>query len=154
MIDPGERCLVDTNILLMLVKRDHLQYPLVRGAVETLVRKGAVLYYTLQNMAKFWNACTRPTERNGFGLSIEDTETRALEVEAALTLLPDPANLYVVWRRLVLTHRVIGVKVHDARMAAVLRVYGMRHLLTINEADFLRYPGIRVLTPTVVWQGR
>ena len=60
MADPN---LVDTNILLRLVRRDHTEYALVRGAVTILRRRGAGLYFTLQNMAEFWDACTRPRER-------------------------------------------------------------------------------------------
>ncbi len=45
-----------------LVKRDHAQYPLVRGAVGTLRQTGVKLGYTLQNMAEFWNASTPARE--------------------------------------------------------------------------------------------
>src|ERR1035441_1556359 len=136
MADPH---LVDTNILLRLVRRDHTEYALVRGAVTILRRRGAGLYFTLQNMAEFWNACTRPRERNGFGLSIAEAAEGARELEEILTLLPESAAVYREWRRLVVAYRVSGVKVHDARLVAVLRAYRIRHLLTFNEADFRRY---------------
>src|SRR5208283_655063 len=63
---PGSIYLADSNILIRLVKRDHPEYPLARGAVGALWEKGVKLGYTLQNMAEFWNASTRPRERNGF----------------------------------------------------------------------------------------
>ena len=144
MADP---LLVDTNILLRLVRRNHTEYPLVRDAVTTLCRRGAGLYYTLQNMAEFWNACTRPRERNGFGLSIAEAAEAARELEEILTLLPESAAVYREWRRLVVAYRVSGVKVHDARLGAVLRAYRIRHLLTLNEADFRRYEEVIVVTP-------
>jgi len=144
MADPH---LVDTNILLRLVRRNHTEYPLVRDAVTTLCRRGAGLYYTLQNMAEFWNACTRPRERNGFGLSIAEVAEGARELEEILTLLPESAAVYREWRRLVVAYRVSGVKVHDARLVAVLRAYRIRHLLTFNEADFRRYEEVVVVRP-------
>ena len=144
MADP---LLVDTNILLRLVRRNYTEYPLVRDAVTTLCRRGAGLYYTLQNMAEFWNACTRPRERNGFGLSIAEAAEAARELEEILTLLPESAAVYREWRRLVVAYRVSGVKVHDARLVAVLRAYRIRHLLTLNEADFRRYEEVIVVTP-------
>ena len=63
----GSLYLADSNILIRLVNGDHPEYPLVRGAVSALREKGVKLGYTLQNMAEFWNASTRPKERNGFG---------------------------------------------------------------------------------------
>ena len=139
MADPH---LVDTNILLRLVRRDHTEYALVRDAVTILRRRGAGLYYTLQNMAEFWNACTRPLERNGFGLSIAEAAEGARELEEILTLLPENAAVYREWRRLVVAYQVSGVKVHDTRLVAVLRTHRIRHLLTFNEADFRRYEGL------------
>lgn len=57
--------LADSNILLRLIKRNHPQYPLMRGAVQALRQKGLIPAYTLQNMTEFWNASRRPVERNG-----------------------------------------------------------------------------------------
>jgi hypothetical protein len=42
----GPLYLADSNILLRLVKRDHAEYPLVRGAVGTLRQTGVKLGYT------------------------------------------------------------------------------------------------------------
>jgi hypothetical protein len=42
---------------------------------------------------------------------------------------------------------VSGVQVHDARLAAVMRVHGLTHILTLNAADFARYPGIIAVHP-------
>jgi predicted nucleic acid-binding protein len=88
-----------------------------------------------------------PRERNGFGLSIAEAAEGARELEEILTLLPENAAVYREWRRLVVAYRVSGVKVHDARLVAVLRAYRIRHLLTFNEADFWRYEEVVVVTP-------
>ena len=47
-----------------------------------------------------------------------------------------------------MTHAVIGVQVHDARLVALLQVHGVTHILTLNTADFHRYHGITALSPT------
>lgn len=64
--------LVDTNVLLRVAKPDDRDYPLVRSAMYRLWTTGHDLRYTSQNLAEFWNACTRPVERNGYGLSIPE----------------------------------------------------------------------------------
>ena len=91
-----------------------------RRAADTLVQRGVQPAYTLQNMAEVWNVLTRPRERNGFGLSLEETERNAEEIERTFLFLPDTRAVYREWRRLVVTHSVAGVQVHDARLAAAM----------------------------------
>ena len=42
-----------------------------------MLRRSDVLCYTSQNVGEFWNACTRPLDRNGYGLSPKETDRRA-----------------------------------------------------------------------------
>ncbi len=65
--------LIDTNILLRLSRESDPQQHVIQTALDTLDRRGAELYFALQNIAEFWNVCTRPVERNGYGLSIDET---------------------------------------------------------------------------------
>ncbi len=44
-------------------------------------------------------------------------------------------------------HKVRGVKVFDARLAAVANVYGVGSILTFNAGDFKRYSNIAALDP-------
>lgn len=61
--------LLDSNILIRWVRPDDRDYPVVHSALDVLVQREAVLCYTSQNLAEFWNACTRPLSRNGYGLT-------------------------------------------------------------------------------------
>lgn len=140
-------CLADTNILLRLVKRDHPEYPVVRGAIDGLWHKGIKLGYTMQNMAEFWNASTRPLERNGFGLTIEETERNVEDLERAFIFLADTEAVYREWRSLVVRHKVSGAQVHDARLAAAMHVHGIARILTFNGADFRRFEDIQAIHP-------
>jgi predicted nucleic acid-binding protein len=105
------------------------------------------LYYTQQNIAEFWNVATRPAERNGFGLTAADVDREVKAIEKGMALLPDSAASYREWRQLVVAHSVLGVKVHDARLAAVMKVHGVTHLLTLNIDDFRRYPHVTAVHP-------
>ena len=136
----GPLYLADTNILIRLVKRDHPEYPMVRGAVTALRAKGVKLAYTLQNMAEFWNASTRPRERNGFGLTIEETEANARQIVRAFVFLADSEAVYRECRSLALQHRVSGAQVHDARLAAAMLAHGITHILTFNGWTSLASP--------------
>lgn len=129
---------LDSNILLRLGIQHHGDFPQIRSAIDELQARDTPLTYTLQNITEFWNAATRPVDRNGFGLSVQAADNIAQEFESTFTLLPDTEHVYHQWRNLVKTHEVKGVKVYDARLVALMRVYGIRHILTLNDADFRR----------------
>jgi len=115
--------------------------------VEFVASRWSSLCFTSQNLAEFWNVCTRPAPQNGYGLSIAETDRRAELIESSFTLLPDTEQVHTVWRRLIVVHSVVGVKVHDARLVAAMHVDGVAHLLTLDEQDFMRYSGITVVHP-------
>lgn len=143
-------CLVDTNILLRITRRSDPQHKLVDTALARLAGQGTTLHYTHQNIAEFWNAMTRPVERNGLGLSVGETEREVHAIEAGMSLLSDNEAVYREWRRIVLKHSVSGVQVYDARLAAAMYVHGVSHILTLNVADFGRFDGVTALHPDSV----
>jgi predicted nucleic acid-binding protein len=51
---------------------------------------------------------------------------------------------------LLVVHAVKGKQVHDARLVAMMEAHGITHILTLNGADFARYPGIVVIDPAGV----
>lgn len=140
---PGSTYLADSNILLRLANEHHAQYQFVRRILHALREKGMMPAYTLQNMAEFWNVSTRPRERNGFGLTVEEAEMNARVIEQNFVFLPDNETVYREWRRLVVQHSIAGVQVHDARLAAAMYAHGLTEILTLNPADFKRFDGIR-----------
>jgi predicted nucleic acid-binding protein len=139
--------LIDSNILLRIARRDDPDHAIVDAALARLALSGAVLYYTHQNIAEFWNVATRPADRNGFGLTAADVDEEVRTIEKGMTLLADNESTYREWRQLVVAHSVLGVKVHDARLAAAMKVHGVTHLLTLNPDDFKRYPHVTAVHP-------
>ena len=146
----GPGYLIDTSILLRLSKQDDPQHDLVQSALENLDKQGVGFYFSLQNIAEFWNVCTRPVDRNGYGLSIDDTRLRVEAIEHAMTLLPDNERVYPLWRGIVAANNVRGAQVHDARLAALMQSHGVTHILTLNQPDFVRYAEIYVVRPSEV----
>ena len=140
--------LADTNILLRFLLLNDPAYPAIRQAVRTLKIRGEQIATTPQNIAEFWNVCTRPiTVRGGLGLSVEATEMRLRLLERHFPVLPDSPAIYEKWKTLVLAHKVRGVNVYDARLVAAMMVHSVTHILTANVKDFQRYPDITVVMP-------
>jgi predicted nucleic acid-binding protein len=116
--------------------------------VRALRGRGDTLVTAPQNAAEFWNVCTRPvTARGGLGLSIADADRRLRVIERLFRVIPDSPAAYQTWRFLLVAHGVSGVQVHDVRLVALMQVHGIAHILTLNGADFVRYPGIIPIDP-------
>ena len=146
----GTAYLVDSNVLLRWVKPDDRDYPLVVSAIDAILKGGAVFCYTSQNVAEFWNTCTRRLDHNGYGLSPQEADRRARCFEDKLRLLPDSLAVDHEWRKLLVANNVSGVQVHDARLVAAMRVHGVGKILTFNEKDFARYTDIEAINPRTI----
>ena len=119
-------------------------------AVAALLIAGEKVYVLPQNIAEFWNVCTRPANQNGFGWTVKKTVKEVAQIEIVLELKRDKPDIYGEWRKLVEMHSVKGVQVHDARIVAAMIVHRIDKILTFNATDFRRYTKITALTPSAV----
>jgi predicted nucleic acid-binding protein len=142
--------LIDTNVLLRIFRQEDPLHRLIGTALDELESRGAEACFSLQNIAEFWNVCTRPEKQNGYGLSIADTHLCVENIERTMTFLPDTEQVYSIWRQLVIANNVRGVQVHDARLAATMQAHGVNHILTMNQPDFLRYINLQAVHPSQV----
>jgi predicted nucleic acid-binding protein len=140
--------LVDTGILLRLVDTRDPAHATVRQATRMLRTRGDQLVTAPQNIAEFWNVSTRPaTARGGVGRSVEKTDRCVNFFQRIATVLLDDPEVFPEWRRLVRLHQVQGVAVHDARLVAMMNIWQISDILTMNTGDFQRYQGIVVVSP-------
>jgi predicted nucleic acid-binding protein len=142
-----DSCLVDTNILLRSSSRLDPQNELIELALAKLASERTSLCFTHQNIAELWNAMTRPVARNGFGLTVDEAGREVRTIENSMRLLADSEAVYREWRRIIEQYAVSGVRVHDARLVAAMRVHGVNHLITFNVEDFRRYREIVAVHP-------
>jgi predicted nucleic acid-binding protein len=143
----GESYLLDSNILIRWVQHEDPGASVVEAALDLLMLQDADPCYTSQNLGGFWNAMTRPANRNGYGFSPEEANLLATEFGAGLRLLPDTPDLHAEWRRLLVDYRISGVQVHDARLVASMHVHGVKRILTFNTRDFARFTDIEAIQP-------
>ena len=145
--------LVDTNVLVFATQQGHPLRQECVQAIERVIAKGISLYLLPQNIAEFWNVCTRPIERNGLGLTPRDTNQRLNQIDSFATILHDSQATYARWRELLVKHEVKGIQVFDARIAAAVQVHSIKRILTYNPRDFGRYDGIVAIGPADVATG-
>jgi len=142
--------LIDTNITLRGLDRNHPHCRLVRRAILELKRRGDDLFLASQNLVEFWAVATRPVSANGLGMDIEWAAAQVQRMKRFFDLLVENPETQGEWERLVIQHRVSGKQVHDARLVATMRVHGIRQILTFNLGDFNRYPEIHAVSPEEV----
>jgi predicted nucleic acid-binding protein len=142
--------LIDTNLLLRSVQPEHPMHGSAVRALAALMEREEPLAISIQNVAEFWNTATRPESNNGLGYSIEEARDEVLKLEEFFEILHEGADSYAAWKALVIENRVSGVRVHDARLVALMMVHGIRQIVTFNAADFTRYAGIDVVHPDTI----
>ena len=144
---------VDSNILLRLAEPKHRMHPETRDSTAVLLRGGHELCIFPQSIYEFWVVTTRPQDKNGLGMEPSEAAVELNRFLVTFDLLADTSAVFPEWVSLVGTHKVKGKPAHDARIVAAMNVHAVTHLLTFNDADFLRYPTITVLTPAGVLAG-
>ena len=119
-------------MLLRSVQPSHPMHAVAVRALEVLMKKEEPLVIAVQNVAEFWNAATRPAVNNGLGFTIEEALAELVRIEGFFGIVTENAASYAAWKALVVERRVSGVQVHDARVAAVMKAYGVTRIVTFN----------------------
>jgi predicted nucleic acid-binding protein len=123
---------IDTNVLVRSIEPSSPMHEAAVRAIASVIESGEAAVLTPQVMAEFRNVATRPLEKNGLGLSPEEARDEIVRIEDFFSLLGETEEVYSEWKRLVMSYKVIGVQVHDARLVAAMRVNGVGRLLTVR----------------------
>jgi predicted nucleic acid-binding protein len=142
--------LLDTNILTRSAQPAHPMHQDAVVAVSALRTNGEDLYVVPQNLIEFWAVATRPLSANGLEMTTERAQAELARIKSLFRLLQDTPAVYDEWEILVAQYAVSGKNTYDARIVAAMTVHGISDLLTFNVADFKRYPGITVTSPSQV----
>ena len=140
--------LLDTNVLLRIAQPSHPQHREARKCVQTLLRHKEPVHIVPQIAYEFWVVATRPVSNNGLGLSVENVRRKVEKAASFFRLILDTPPIYAEWLRIVTAYAVSGVKAHDARIVAAMKVHGVIDLITFNTEDFRRYHGTEITVST------
>jgi predicted nucleic acid-binding protein len=91
-----------------------------------------------------WRLVQLQTTRGLFDLFRPERSGKDRGSSDASPLIP---AVYAEWKRIVVEHRVSGVKVHYARLIATMKTHGVSRLLTFEMGDFTRYTRIEAMHP-------
>ena len=91
--------------------------------------------------------CTRPIGANGFGMTSEQSRAEITKARSLFQLLPETAQVYTTWERLIGQYTIHGKRAHDARLVAMMIEHHVPRLLTFNDNDFRQFSEIATLNP-------
>lgn len=141
------KVLFDTNVLTRASQVFHAQHESAMRSVSAVSDQGDTPCLLPQNLYEFWVVCTRPSGENGLGMDVDFAAKRLDELKDAFEVLDETPAFRPTWEALVREHQAKGKSAHDARLVAGMKVHGLSSMVTFNKQDFMRYEGIRVLTP-------
>ena len=130
---------IDTNILIYAHRADAPFHAVARRCVRALAEGRAAWAIPWPCVHEFLAVVTR---RRVFDPPTP-VETALVQIDAwlespSLVLLGDGPGYWVEVRALVAAAHVVGPQVHDARVAALCRLHGVRELWTADR-DFSRF---------------
>lgn len=144
--------LVDTNLLARMANVSDSLHGAAWTAVKTLRKRKEQLVIVPQNLYEFWAVGTRAkggagVGENGLGLPCEDVSKWIVAFSKRFVLLHDRSEMVEAWHNLVASLRITGLKAHDARIVAAMRVHGVDTILTFNGKHF-QFDGVTVIDPS------
>jgi len=141
---------VDTNILVYAHRTDTPFHAAAKRCLAEQIEGRATWAIPWPCVHEFLAVVTKPRV-----FDPPTPLTRALEqvdvwlASPSLVLLAESSEHWTELRRVVATGRVVGAQIHDARIAALCRLHGVRELWTADR-DFTRFAGVVVRNPLVV----
>ena len=140
---------VDTNLLVYAHREDSPWHDAASRRVTELAEGRAPWALPWPCVHEFLAIVTHPKiYAPPTPLAAAAEQVEAWLESPSLTMLAEPEGYWVELKRLLLDGRVNGPQVHDARVAALCRLHGVRELWTADR-DFGRFPGLGFRNPLV-----
>lgn len=140
---------VDTNVLIAAHRADTASHARARDALRSLSEGGAPWAVPWPCVHEFLSIVTHPKIfRPPSSLDEALSEIDAWLESGTLVLLAESHGYFDELASLLRIGHVAGPKVHDARIAALCRLHGVKELWSADR-DFSRFPSLRVKNPLV-----
>jgi len=140
---------VDTNVLVYAHREDSPWHPQAYARVKELAEGRALWALPWPCVHEFLAIVTHPriyAPPTPLALALDQVE--AWLESPGLVVLAESENYWPELRQMLIAGLVAGPQVHDARVAALCRLHGVRELWTVDR-DFSRFPGLKVKNPLV-----
>ncbi|MBP6014291.1 MAG: PIN domain-containing protein [Alphaproteobacteria bacterium] len=140
---------VDANILIYAHRRDSEWHPRAAAKLRELSEGMGAWALLWPCVHEFLAIVTHPRiYAPPSTLNQAISQATAWMDSPSVTLLAESADHWAALRGVLETSRVVGPRVHDARIAALCMTHGVRELWTADR-DFSAFPGVTVRNPLI-----
>lgn len=146
--------LLDTNILLRAAQISSPDHEKAKTAILAMAKCGMTLCLVPQIIYEYWVVATRPAKVNGLEMEVQTVGAAIDLMTREFQLLRDERGIFQHWHELVINYSVKGKTAHDARLVAAMVRHELKHIVTFNRDDFLRFTDIHVMTPDEILAGK
>jgi len=138
---------VDTNVLIHAYRWDTPFHVVARERIAELAESRATWAIPWPCLHEFLAIVTHPRVFSPpSSLADALVQVGAWLESPSLVVLSESPGYWPVLAELATAARVVGPRIHDARIAALCRANGVRELWTADR-DFGRFPGVVVRNP-------
>ncbi len=142
---------VDNNVLVYSTNSFSPWHRVARDRLQEARQLGVDLVISTQILREYLAVATRSSTTTGSPSLSELLDNVRLFRTQFTVVLNSPLVLDHL-TTLIRSIPLAGRQVHDANIVATMQVYGIRHLLTHNTADFARFAHLITVVPLVVTQ--
>lgn len=140
---------VDTNLLVYAHREDSPWHAAAAARITELAEDRTPWAIPWPCLHEFVGVVTHPRIYvPPTPLSVAISQIEAWLEAPGLVLLAEVEGYWSELRAALEAGRIVGAQVHDARIAALCRLHGVRELWTADR-DFGRFSGLRVRNPLV-----
>jgi hypothetical protein len=140
---------VDTNLLVYAHREDAPWHDAAYARISELAEGRSAWGIPWSCLHEFLAIVTHPRiYAPPTPLAVAVDQVEAWLESPSLTLLGESEGYWPAFRTALQEGRIAGPLVHDARVAAVCRLHGVRELWSADR-DFSRFPGLPVRNPLV-----
>lgn len=138
---------IDTNILVYAHRRDAEWHDAAVDRLRALAEGRAPWAIPWPCVHEFVAIVTHPRVYDPPSpLVVALDQVEAWAESPSLLLLGEGSEHWAMLRPLVEAGRVVGSKIHDARIAALCLAHGVQALWTVDR-DFSRFPALQAVNP-------
>lgn len=140
---------IDTNILVYAHRRDSPFHSAAKAAVTSLAEGRESWGLPWPCLHEFVAIVTHPriyAPPSSLDQAVGQVDSWLQS--PGVVLLGEAGEYWVMLRSVVMSARVVGPRIHDARIAALCRHHGVRELWSADR-DFSRFTGLTIRNPLV-----
>ena len=138
---------VDTNLLVYAHRRESTFHDKALEAIESLSSSGSAWAIPWPCVHEFYSVVTNVRAfKPASTIQQASSQVAAWLDSPSLVLLQEGPDHWAALHKLLVSGRVVGGQVHDARIAAICIEHGVREFWSADR-DFNRFPSLTVRNP-------